>query len=63
MVLDAPPGEGSGSALPFPLLLLAGLCTVFSVFVSFMSIYLHLKNYRKPMLQRYVCLFLLRGLD
>ncbi|KLO15196.1 DUF300-domain-containing protein [Schizopora paradoxa] len=47
-------GSGSGSALPFAVLLIAGICTVFATFVSAMSILLHLKNYRKPMLQRMV---------
>ncbi|KAI0828512.1 hypothetical protein BC628DRAFT_1363008 [Trametes gibbosa] len=45
-------GHGSGSALPLPILLVAGLCTVVATFVSVMSITLHLKNYRKPHLQR-----------
>ena len=47
-------GGGSGSALPFPVLLVAGICTLIATFVSAMSILLHLKNYRKPHLQRYV---------
>ncbi|PCH37147.1 DUF300-domain-containing protein [Wolfiporia cocos MD-104 SS10] len=47
-------GSGSGSALPFPVLLLAGLSTIAATFVSATSIFLHLKNYRKPVLQRMV---------
>ncbi|KAI0711759.1 organic solute transporter Ostalpha-domain-containing protein [Earliella scabrosa] len=47
-------GGGSGSALPFPVLLVAGICTLIATFVSAMSILLHLKNYRKPHLQRQV---------
>ncbi|RPD56533.1 DUF300-domain-containing protein [Lentinus tigrinus ALCF2SS1-6] len=47
-------GHGSGSALPFPILLVSGLCTVVATFVSAMSILMHLKNYRKPHLQRQV---------
>ncbi|KAI8973110.1 organic solute transporter Ostalpha-domain-containing protein [Trametes punicea] len=47
-------GHGSGSALPFPILLVAGICTVVATLVSAMSITMHLKNYRKPHLQRQV---------
>ncbi|KAI0916543.1 hypothetical protein AcV5_010451 [Taiwanofungus camphoratus] len=47
-------GSGSGSALPFPVLLLSGISTVIATLVSAMTIYLHLKNYRKPILQRQV---------
>ncbi|RDX49431.1 DUF300-domain-containing protein [Lentinus brumalis] len=47
-------GPGSGSALPFPILLVAGLCTAIATLVSAMSIIMHLKNYRKPHLQRQV---------
>ncbi|KAI0777429.1 organic solute transporter Ostalpha-domain-containing protein [Trametes elegans] len=47
-------GHGSGSALPVPLLLVAGLCTLIATIVSAMSITMHLKNYRKPHLQRQV---------
>lgn len=46
--------EGSGSHLPAGVLILAGVSTVIAVVVSAFSIYLHLKNYRKPALQRYV---------
>ena len=46
-------GSGSGSSLPLPILLTAGLCTIVATFVSAMSILMHLKNYRKPHLQRY----------
>ncbi|KAF8621266.1 hypothetical protein AX15_007926 [Amanita polypyramis BW_CC] len=47
-------GSGSGSSLPVPVLVLAGVCTLVAVLVSAMSIYLQLKNYRKPLLQRMV---------
>ncbi|KAI0746309.1 organic solute transporter Ostalpha-domain-containing protein [Daedaleopsis nitida] len=47
-------GGGSGSALPTPILLVAGICTLVATLVSAMSIVLHLKNYRKPHLQRQV---------
>ena len=53
-------GSGSGSSLPLPLLLTAGLCTVVATFVSAMSIVMHLKNYRKPHLQRCACPALVR---
>ena len=56
-------GHGSGSALPFPILLVAGLCTVVATFVSAMSILMHLKNYRKPHLQRYVTMVAFDGLE
>ncbi|KAI0055706.1 DUF300-domain-containing protein [Artomyces pyxidatus] len=48
------PGRGSGSALNPAILIVAGTATVVATFISAMSIYLHLKNYRKPMLQRMV---------
>ena len=53
---DTPLGSGSGSSLPLPVLVVSGICTVFAVLVSGMSIFLHLKNYRKPLLQRWVAL-------
>ncbi|PIL27092.1 transporter [Ganoderma sinense ZZ0214-1] len=47
-------GHGSGSSLPLPVLLVAGTCTAVATVVSAMSILMHLKNYRKPHLQRQV---------
>ncbi|KAF9223062.1 DUF300-domain-containing protein [Gyrodon lividus] len=47
-------GHGSGSRLPLPVLLLAGISTVVAVVVSGLSIWLQLRNYRKPLLQRMV---------
>ncbi|KAH8809549.1 DUF300 domain-containing protein [Flagelloscypha sp. PMI_526] len=47
-------GSGSGSSLPIAVLTLAGLSTLVATVLSTGSIYLHLKNYRKPMLQRMV---------
>ncbi|RDB16464.1 hypothetical protein Hypma_002814 [Hypsizygus marmoreus] len=47
-------GSGAGSRLPLPVLVLSGVSTFVAVFVSATSIYLHLKNYRKPILQRMV---------
>ncbi|EIW75502.1 DUF300-domain-containing protein [Coniophora puteana RWD-64-598 SS2] len=49
-----PDGRGAGSSLPLPALIFAGLSTLVAVVVSGLSIYLQLKNYRKPMLQRMV---------
>ncbi|EMD32381.1 hypothetical protein CERSUDRAFT_88023 [Gelatoporia subvermispora B] len=54
MTITLPHFGGSGSALPFAALLLAGISTIIATGVSAMSIILHLKNYRKPMLQRMV---------
>ncbi|KAG6871597.1 hypothetical protein C0995_002786, partial [Termitomyces sp. Mi166 len=47
-------GSGAGSRLPTPVLVLSGVSTLVAVVVSATSIYLHLKNYRQPMLQRMV---------
>ncbi|KDR79314.1 hypothetical protein GALMADRAFT_208731 [Galerina marginata CBS 339.88] len=47
-------GSGAGSRLPTPVLVLAGLSTLVAVLVSMMSIFLQLRNYRKPALQRMV---------
>ncbi|KAG6836292.1 hypothetical protein H0H93_009432 [Arthromyces matolae] len=47
-------GSGAGSRLPTPVLVLSGVATAVAVVVSVTSIYLQLKNYRQPMLQRMV---------
>lgn len=47
-------GSGSGSSLPLPVLITSGVATLVASVVSALSIYLHLKNYRKPILQRMV---------
>ncbi|KAF8598955.1 DUF300-domain-containing protein [Ceratobasidium sp. AG-I] len=47
-------GSGSGSGLSTTVLLTAGVATAVATVVSTWSIYLHLKNYRKPALQRMV---------
>jgi hypothetical protein len=52
-ILSEDTGSGSGSSLPLLVLLVAGISTFVAVLVSAMSIYLHLKNYLKPSLQRY----------
>ncbi|KAJ7073888.1 DUF300 domain-containing protein [Mycena amicta] len=46
--------EGAGSRLPTPVLTVAGICTLVAVIASGMSIHFHLRNYRKPALQRMV---------
>ena len=46
-------GSGAGSRLPAIVLIFAGVSTLVAVLVSAMSIYLQLKNYRKPSLQRF----------
>jgi hypothetical protein len=45
-------GTGSGSALDPAILRVAAVATVTATIVSAGSIFMHLKNYRKPMLQR-----------
>ncbi|KAI0309821.1 organic solute transporter Ostalpha-domain-containing protein [Amylostereum chailletii] len=52
--MEAGTGSGSGSALNPALLIVAGCATFVATIVSAMSIYLHIKNYRKPGLQRMV---------
>ncbi|KZV62240.1 DUF300-domain-containing protein [Peniophora sp. CONT] len=47
-------GGGSGNHLGPVLLILAGSATAIATIVSAWSIFLHLKNYRKPQLQRMV---------
>ncbi|CED82501.1 Predicted seven transmembrane receptor-rhodopsin family [Phaffia rhodozyma] len=46
--------KGSGSSLPAPLLHTSLAATIFACVTSFWSIYLHLKGYRRPGLQRLV---------
>ncbi|KAJ3496542.1 hypothetical protein NLJ89_g10472 [Agrocybe chaxingu] len=46
--------SGAGSRLPTVLLVFAGLSTLVAVLVSFWSILLQLRSYRKPALQRMV---------
>ncbi|KAI0037118.1 organic solute transporter Ostalpha-domain-containing protein [Vararia minispora EC-137] len=49
-----PMAGGSGSSLNPVILALAGSATVVATLLSALSVYLHLKNYRKPFLQRMV---------
>ncbi|KAI6100344.1 DUF300-domain-containing protein [Pisolithus sp. B1] len=51
---DLTHGHGAGSGLPLPVLAFAGASTLIAVVVSGLSIWLQLRNYRKPLLQRMV---------
>ncbi|KAL4063857.1 DUF300-domain-containing protein [Scleroderma citrinum] len=51
---DLTHGHGAGSSLPLPVLVFAGVSTFVAVVVSGISIWLQLRNYRKPLLQRMV---------
>ena len=50
---------GSGTRLETVTIVLAGLAALAASFISFLSIWLQTKNYRKPLLQRYVVRILL----
>ncbi|CAD6577133.1 MAG: hypothetical protein CYPHOPRED_000172 [Cyphobasidiales sp. Tagirdzhanova-0007] len=56
---SSPVGSGSGVALPSEVLLVGALSASASTIVSIWSIVLQLKNYRKPLLQRWVVRILL----
>ncbi|KAG8795499.1 hypothetical protein FRC16_010054 [Serendipita sp. 398] len=47
-------GSGSGSALNPVILITAGICAFSATFLASFSIWLQLKNYRRPILQRQV---------
>ncbi|KZT32986.1 DUF300-domain-containing protein [Sistotremastrum suecicum HHB10207 ss-3] len=47
-------GSGAGSRLPSALLISCGISVMAASIISTVSIYLHLKNYRQPILQRMV---------
>ena len=49
-----PPGPGSGRSLPAYLLFLCACATIFTCVASTLSVWLQLKHYYRPMLQRYV---------
>ncbi|KAI6004489.1 DUF300-domain-containing protein [Pisolithus orientalis] len=51
---DLTHGHGAGSSLPLPVLVISGVSTFVAVVVSGLSIWLQLRNYRKPFLQRMV---------
>jgi len=57
-VLDSTPdrGSGSGSALNPAILITAGISALVATVLATFSIWLQLKNYRRPILQRYVFL-------
>jgi hypothetical protein len=54
--LGNPPdhGSGSGSALNPIILITAGISALVATVIATFSIWLQLKNYRRPILQRYV---------
>lgn len=49
-----PDGSGTGRSLPPSLLIVAAVSSLSATVLSLTSIYTHLKNYRKPNLQRFV---------
>ncbi|KAL8382893.1 hypothetical protein RB595_006594 [Gaeumannomyces hyphopodioides] len=53
------PGGGTGEKLESTLTAVAGVASLIATFFSVISIWLQLKNYRKPLLQRYVVRILL----
>ncbi|KAF8423096.1 organic solute transporter Ostalpha-domain-containing protein [Tirmania nivea] len=55
MALDG----GTGSQLGHAAIIVAGVCSLIATLLAFVSIWLQLKNYRKPLLQRYVVRILL----
>ena len=54
MAYVPPPSPGAGRSLPGELLFLCSCCTIFTVVCSTYSVWLQLKHYYKPFLQRYV---------
>lgn len=54
MLFSPDHGSGSGSALNPGILVAAGLSALVATVLATLSILLQLKNYRKPILQRYV---------
>jgi hypothetical protein len=55
--------SGAGSRLPTSLLVVAGMSALVAVLVSTVSILLHLRNYRKPALQRWVVCYRLSSME
>ncbi|OJJ31508.1 hypothetical protein ASPWEDRAFT_163563 [Aspergillus wentii DTO 134E9] len=53
------PSGGTGSSLARALVIVAGVSSLVASLLSFVSIWLQTKNYRKPLLQRYVVRILL----
>lgn len=54
-MVDAPaPGSGSGAELPSTAVWTAGICAFSATLISIVAIWMQLKHYRKPLLQRYV---------
>ncbi|EPS33689.1 hypothetical protein PDE_08651 [Penicillium oxalicum 114-2] len=55
----SPAGGGTGSSLARAIIITSGVSALVSSLLSFVSIWFQLKNYRKPLLQRYVVRILL----
>ncbi|KAH6629452.1 organic solute transporter Ostalpha-domain-containing protein [Boeremia exigua] len=51
--------RGTGQRLGHAVIIVAGVCALVSSLVSFIAVWLQTKNYRKPLLQRYVVRILL----
>ncbi|KAJ5460401.1 Transmembrane protein, partial [Penicillium daleae] len=57
--MAAPVGGGTGSSLARAIIITSGVSALVSSLLSFVSMWFQLKNYRKPLLQRYVVRILL----
>ncbi|KAJ5679208.1 hypothetical protein N7462_007452 [Penicillium macrosclerotiorum] len=57
--MKAPVGGGTGSSLAQAIIITSGVSALVSSLLSLVSIWLQIKNYRKPLLQRYVVRILL----
>ncbi|KAL4974793.1 organic solute transporter Ostalpha-domain-containing protein [Aspergillus desertorum] len=58
-MMTASSSGGTGSSLARAAVIVAGVCSLVATLLSFVSIWLQTKNYRKPLLQRYVVRILL----
>ncbi|KAL4739285.1 organic solute transporter Ostalpha-domain-containing protein [Aspergillus similis] len=58
-MITASSSGGTGSSLARAAVIVAGVCSLVATLLSFVSIWLQTKNYRKPLLQRYVVRILL----
>lgn len=45
---------GTGKRLGNAVIILTGVCTLIAILITVLAVWLQLKNYRKPLLQRYV---------
>ncbi|KAJ5190608.1 uncharacterized protein N7498_009593 [Penicillium cinerascens] len=58
-IMKGPSGGGTGSSLARAIIITSGVSSLVSSLLSLLSIWLQTKNYRKPLLQRYVVRILL----